>query len=105
LFVTGIGDERNEPPESRVAGFLTSRGDRDKILLWNTVREAGHDTMNLDECGVVEGVDLAEHCEWIGAAGVAWFDALLRDRREAKRWLASDAVEILSGRKLEIYRR
>lgn len=102
MFVTGIGDETNEPPESRVAAFLSSVGNGNKYMLWNTEPDAGHGTMNLERCdSEVE----AAHCEWIGSAGLAYFDAVVRDRHQAQKWLASGSLEILSSGAIELYRR
>ncbi len=102
MFVTGVGDETNEPPESRVAGFLTSVGNDNKFLLWDTEPTAVHNTMNINKCDT----DIrADHCEWIASAGLAYFDLTLRGRREARRWLASDALDILTADAIELYRR
>lgn len=102
MFVTGVGDETNEPPETRVAGFLTSSGNDNKYLLWNTEPDAGHGTMNLNRC---ESEVEANHCAWLGSAGLAYFDAVLRGRHAAEKWLESDAIDILTGSAIELYRR
>jgi len=101
LFITGVGDETGEPPESRVAAWLTSRPG-DKVLLWNRVPEAVHGTMNLDRCAPPLP---AGHCDWIGSAGVAFLDAVVRGRPEAEEWLRSDALHVLSGGAVELHHR
>jgi hypothetical protein len=101
LFVTGVGDRTGEPPEARVAAWLTSRPGN-KALVWDTVAEAVHETMDIDKCDTPLRAD---HCAWIGSAGLAFLDAVVRRRPEAQAWMRSNALEILSGGAIELHRR
>jgi hypothetical protein len=102
LFITGVGDETGEPSEARVAGWLTSAGAGDKVLSWDTEPEAVHETMNIDKCDTEVRAD---HCEWIGAIGVAYLDAAVGHRREARQWLTSGNVDVLTGGAIELHQR
>jgi hypothetical protein len=102
LFITGVGDETGEPSEARSAGWLTSIGDGDKLLSWDTEPEAVHETMNIDKCDTVVRAD---HCEWIASIGVAFLDAAVAHRAEARDWLRSGAVDVLTGGAIELHRR
>jgi hypothetical protein len=101
MFITGVGDETGEPPEARVSAWLTSTPG-DKVLLWDTEAEAVHETMDIDRC---ETPLRADHCAWIGSAGLAFLDAVVRQRAEAEEWLLSNALEVLSGGAIERHRR
>jgi hypothetical protein len=101
MFVTGVGDETGEPPEARVSAWLTS-APGDKTLLWDTVAEAVHETMDIDRC---DTPGRADHCAWIGSAGLAFLDAMVRQRPEAEEWLRSGALEVLSAGAIELHRR
>jgi hypothetical protein len=102
LFITGVGDETGEPSEARVAGWLTSAGAGDKFLSWDTEPEAVHETMNIDKCDTEVRAD---HCEWIGTIGVAYLDAAVQQRREARQWLTSENVDVLTGGAIELHQR
>jgi hypothetical protein len=39
----------------------------------------------------------ADHCRWLATTGLAWLDAVVRDRREVSEWLAEDALATLTG--------
>lgn len=101
LFITGVGDETGEPPETRVTAWLTSLPGN-KALVWDTVAEAVHETMDIDKCNTPLR---AEHCEWLGSAGLAFLDAVIRRRPEAEAWMRSDALSVLSGGAIELHRR
>ena len=101
MFITGVGDETGEPPEARVTAWLTS-SPGDKALLWDTEAEALHETMDIDRC---DGSLRANHCTWIGSAGLAFLDAVVRQRPEAEEWMRSNALEVLSGGAIELHRR
>lgn len=101
MSITGVGDETGEPPETRVTAWLTSLPGN-KVLVWNTVAEAVHETMDIHKCNTPVRAD---HCEWIGSAGLAFLDAVVRQRPEAEEWMRSNALEVLSGGAIEIHRR
>ena len=101
MFITGVGDETGEPPEARVTAWLTA-APGGKALVWDTVAEAVHETMDIDRCDTPLRAD---HCAWIGSAGLAFLDAIVRQRPEAQAWMRSNALEVLSGGEIEIHRR
>jgi predicted dienelactone hydrolase len=101
MFITGVGDETGEPPETRVTAWLTSLPG-DKVLVWNTVAEAVHETMDIHKCNTPVRTD---HCTWIASAGLAFLDAVIRHHPEAQEWMRSNALEVLSGGAIEIHRR
>ena len=47
MFITGVGDETGEPPEARVTAWLTA-APGGKALVWDTMAEAVHETMDID---------------------------------------------------------
>jgi hypothetical protein len=101
MFITGVGDETGEPPEARVTAWLTSPSGN-KALVWDTVAEAVHETMDIDKCNTPLRAD---HCAWIGSAGLAFLDAVVRQLPEAEEWIGSNALEVLSGGAIEIHHR
>jgi hypothetical protein len=101
MFITGVGDKTGEPPEARVTAWLTA-APGGKALVWDTVAEAVHETMDIDRCDTPLRAD---HCAWIGSAGLAFLDAIVRQRPEAQAWMRSNALEVLSGGEIEIHRR
>ena len=101
MFITGVGDETGEPPEARVTAWLTSVPG-DKALVWDTVAEAVHETMDIHKCNTAVRAD---HCAWIGSAGLAFLDAIVRQRPDAEEWMRSNALEILSDGAIELHRR
>ena len=104
MFITGVGDETGEPPESRVTAWLTAQGTGDMYLSWDTDHRAVHETMDID----VDKCDTAvrsDHCRWIGSAGLAFLDAIVRQRPEARQWLDSDAYRVLTGDAIELHNR
>ena len=102
MFITGVGDETGEPPESRTAAWLTAQGTGDLYLSWDTDRRAVHETMDIDKCDTATRSD---HCRWIGSAGLAFLDATVRLRPEAQHWLDSDAYRVLTGGAIELHNR
>lgn len=101
LFVTGVGDETGEPVPTRLTAFFTMQP-RDKGLVWDTQAEAVHETMDIDKCDT----ELREeHCLWIASVGVAYVDAVARKRKQAIKWLASDAFEVATRGEIELHRR
>jgi hypothetical protein len=101
MFITGVGDKTGEPPEARVTAWLTSAPGY-KALVWDTVAEGVHETMDIDRCDTPLRAD---HCAWLGAAGLAFLDAVLRERPQAQEWLRSNAHEVLSSGTIELHRR
>ena len=101
MFITGVGDETGEPPETRLTPWLTSVPGN-KVLVWNTEVEAVHETMNIHKCDTPARAD---HCEWIGSAGLAFLDAVVRERPEAQEWMRSGALKVLSEGAIELQRR
>lgn len=101
MFITGVGDETGEPPESRTTGWLRSPASN-KVLSWDTDRRAVHETMDIDKCDTPTRRD---HCRWIASAGLAFLDAVVRERPEARSWIVSDSLKLLSGGAIEIHRR
>jgi hypothetical protein len=101
MFITGVGDRTGEPPEARVTAWLTS-GPGNKALVWDSVAEAVHETMDIDKCDTPLRAD---HCAWLGSAGLAFLDAVVRRRPEAQAWLRSNALEVLSSGAIELHRR
>lgn len=101
LFMTGMGDETGEPSEARVTGWLRSLPGN-KALSWDTEKEAVHETMNIHKCDTVLR---ANHCGWIGSVGLAYLDAVVRQRAEAMDWMKSPALKVLSGGEIELHLR
>lgn len=101
LFISGVGDETGEPPEARITGWLTSLPGS-KLLLWDTNSEAKHETMDAQKCDTKLR---KQHCEIIKSTGLAFLDAVVRKRPEAKEWLLSNKLEILGGGEIELHRR
>ena len=102
MFNTGIGDQTGEPPESRTTAWLTAKSTGDLYLSWDTDRRAVHETMDIDKCDTALRSD---HCRWIGSAGLAFLDAVVRQRPEARQWLDSDAYRVLTGGVIELHNR
>lgn len=102
MFITGIGDETGEPPESRTSAWLTAQSTSDLYLSWDTDRRAVHETMDIDKCDTAVRSD---HCRWIGSAGLAFLDAVVRLRPAAQQWLDSDAYQVLTGGAIELHNR
>jgi hypothetical protein len=101
LFITGVGDETQEPPEARVTGWLSALPG-EKFLSWDLKPTAVHETMDIHKCDT----PLREkHCLWIESAGVAFLDAIVRQRPEAQEWMASEAYAILTEGAIELHRR
>jgi hypothetical protein len=63
---------------------------------------AVHETMDIDNSDTPLR---EEHCLWIESAGVAFLDAIVRQRPEAQEWMASEAYEILTEGAIELHRR
>jgi hypothetical protein len=99
LFITGKGDETGEPGESRTAGWLAAVAGS-KYLAWDTSHKAVHETMDVHKCDTALRAD---HCRWIADTGVAFLDAIVRERQEAKDWLAAETIEALSGGAIELH--
>jgi hypothetical protein len=66
------------------------------------VAEAVHETMDFDKCNTAVRAD---HCNWIGSAGLGFLDAVVRQRPEAQAWMRSNVLEVLSSGASEIHRR
>jgi hypothetical protein len=62
----------------------------------------GHSTMNPSDCSLAVR---QAHCEWMRSLGLAFVDAVAKNRASAKSWLASDAHETLTGGDIELHRR
>lgn len=101
MFITGVGDETGEPPEGRATAWLTAQPGN-KYLVWDTNPEAVHETMDIHKCNTPVREN---HCAWIGSTGLAFLDAIVRQRREAEDWLASNSLSLLSGGEIELHRR
>jgi hypothetical protein len=109
LWISGRGDEtgrvgetNHEPSEARTAGWLTStRGN--KYLSWDNDPVAVHETMDIDKCN--QNPVQQAHCEAFAMLGVAFLDAVVRQRREAIDYLASPDYDVLSGGVIELHRR
>lgn len=101
LTISGRGDYTGEPSASKSASWLTSqRGD--KFMSWANSSDALHETMNINVC---DGVVRSQHCTWFPSVGVAFMDAYLRERQEARDWLASDAYKLMTLGGVELHRR
>jgi dienelactone hydrolase len=101
LMITGMGDVTGEPVPTRLTAWITSLPGN-KALLWDTDPHAVHETMDTDKCDTAVRAD---HCRWIGSAGVAWLDAVVRGRQEARSWLASDQLATLTRGAIELHAR
>jgi hypothetical protein len=101
LFITGVGDETGEPVPTRTTAWFTMQPEN-KLLVWDTQKEAKHETMDIDRC---DGELRANHCLWIASVGLAFLDAVVRERKLAIQWLTSDAFETATGGEIELYRR
>jgi hypothetical protein len=47
----------------------------------------------------------ASHCELIKSAGVAFLDAIVRERPEAIAWVKSNNLKNISNTQIELHRR
>lgn len=96
MIVSGAGDvtDGEDALSRRVPFELMPPGD--KTLVWLDDRAASHDTFGL------ENEEQPEMVAWVRAAGLAWLDATLRDRDEAREWLASGALQAISDGVVEI---
>jgi predicted dienelactone hydrolase len=101
MFITGVGDETQEPPEARVTAWLSSLPG-DKVLSWNLSPGAVHQTMNIHKC---ETALQEKHCLWIESAGIAFLDAVVRGRPEAREWISSGAYGVLTEGAIELHLR
>jgi predicted dienelactone hydrolase len=101
LFITGVGDETGEPPESRVTAWLSALPGK-KVLSWDLHPAAVHETMDIHRCDTALR---AKHCHWIKSAGLAFLDAVVRGRPEAQEWIASKAYVVLTEGAIELHRR
>jgi len=101
MFITGVGDETGEPIPTRVTGWITSIPGN-KALVWDTDPGAVHETMDINKCDTAVQNN---HCRWLASAGVAFLDAVVRERPEAREWVASNALNLLSGGAIELHRR
>ena len=99
VFITGVGDETGEPPEARATGWLTSIPGN-KLLLWDTNPEAKHETMDAQKC---DTQTQQQHCEMIKATGLAFLDAVVRERDAANQWLKSNTLKSISGGEIELH--
>jgi hypothetical protein len=99
MFITGVGDETGEPSETRTLGWLTSIPGM-KVLSWDTDPNALHETMDIHRCDTP-----TQNKHFIASAGVAFLDAVVRRRQEARDWIESDALRVLSSGAIEIHRR
>jgi hypothetical protein len=91
MMMSGRGDRTSgEQPVDRHTAFdLLPPGD--KMLVWIDDPASSHDTFNLANPAEPEMV------AWVASAGVAWFDATLRDDADAWAWLASQDLATASG--------
>ena len=101
MFITGVGDETGEPIPTRVIGWITSIPGN-KALVWDTEPGAVHETMDINKCDTPVQHN---HCRWLASAGVAFLDSVVRERPEARDWMASNALNVLSGGAIELHRR
>jgi hypothetical protein len=101
MLITGMGDETGEPVPTRLTSWITSRPGN-KLLLWDTDPHAVHETMDIDKCDTPVR---EAHCRWIESAGLAYLDAVARNRAAAMEWLASDAFAIATAGAIELHRR
>jgi hypothetical protein len=102
LTLTGKGDlKEDKPSEGRTTAWMrgTPGG---KLLSWNLKLLATHGTMNLSDCGTASKL---LHCDWMRSVGLAFVDAVAKNRASAKTWLASDAYTTLTGGNIELHRR
>ncbi len=113
LTLSGVGDvtpEATAPPR-RLPFERMMPGD--KYRLWITDATARHTTFNHSstdcaEFAATRGLDASAcdaHLAWLESAVLAFTDAHLRDRPEARAWLASDAIVIMSAGVVEWSRR
>lgn len=107
LSITGKGDEgpnvatgEEVVSEARTFAFRQARPGN-KLLSWDRALSATHGTMGLSDCGG----DLAAHCDAIANLAIAFLDAHLKNRQEARDWLAQDGFEMYTDGILELHRR
>ncbi len=101
-FITGVSDKTpDKPPEARIIAWLTSMPGN-KYLSYDTSSKAKHETMNINKC---DGTLRTKHCRWIASFGLAFLDAIVRERPEAIEWLESDAYYELTDGEIELHRR
>jgi hypothetical protein len=107
LSITGKGDEgpnvgngQEVVSEARTFAFRQATPGN-KLLSWDLALSASHGTMGLSDCGAA----LAFHCDAIANLAIAFLDAHLKNRQEARDWLAQDGYEMYTGGILELHRR
>ena len=108
LFVTGMGDygpktfpDKDVASEARTFAWQRSTAGN-KFLSWAIRPSASHGTMNISDCGTaIKQIQ----CNAIESLGLAYFDAVLRQRQVAIDWLATDAHRLFSNGLLEFRRR
>ncbi|MFN0184916.1 MAG: hypothetical protein ACKVQR_13970 [Aquabacterium sp.] len=82
-----------------------------KVLAWDRTGVANHATVDLgdvdqgQQVGCVPGTGQVELCLAYADLGLAFLDAVVKRRPEAVRWMASDALQVLADRKIELHRR
>ena len=101
ITFTGKGDTNGKPSEPRTTAWLRSKPGG-KYLSFGTPLATTHGAVNLSACNSAVQIQL---CDWMKSAGLAYLDAVTRNRAAARAWLASDAYETLTGGNIEFYRR
>jgi predicted dienelactone hydrolase len=112
LSLTGVGDDTAVVAEDRRLPFERMMPG-EKYLGWITDESARHTMfeLGLEGCeryAADEGLDPARCTRfrpWLVSAALAFLDAQLRDDAEARAYLASDDLEVLSGGEMEWSRR
>lgn len=113
LTLSGVGDETSDStaPPRRLPFERMRPGD--KYRLWITDAAARHGTFNHEatvcpDYAASHRIDASRcgaYLRWLESAALAFADAYLRDRPEARAWLASDAVTVMSAGVAEWARR
>ena len=106
LHFSGRGDVGGDPnglPLSRPAAWL-SGSPGNKFLVWArqpAPRGPQHGTFNLSQCDGTQRL----YCMAFRNVGVAYLDAVARQRQQAIDWMASDALSVMSRDWIELHRR
>ncbi|HJL19156.1 MAG TPA: hypothetical protein RMH99_26060, partial [Sandaracinaceae bacterium LLY-WYZ-13_1] len=106
LVLTGEGDVTQEhlPADRRRSFELLPEGDKHMGYLLDADARHGFYSFSVDACDAAPARCEAMH-GWLVSAFLAFLDAYVRDSERARAYLASDALDVLSGGDLEVSRR
>ena len=109
LTLSGVGDATNSHPAQERRDAFERMMPGNAFLGWITDPATRHGTFNLEAraCmrGGAEETRCAKHLEWLAAAALAFVDSYLRGDVDARAYLESERLGVLSGGAFELSRR